>query len=630
VAARGARAAGPLARGRGIAPTETDQFAESFRRYMRAIGWEDGRNVRYLFVWAEGRNERAPALAEQLIAQNVDLIITFGDPAIRAAQRATQVIPIVGMTDGHGRQWARSQHGAARRQHDRGQHSLSRVGRQRLEILHEFVPQARRVAVLADPNTFSNRTQLASAARDLGVELLVFEVQNPDEIGGPLDAIEAARVEAVNVLASPQLNAARHVIIERTRKARLPAIYQFPETAEEGGLLSYGPRVLLCFRHVVSLVDKVLRGTKPADLPIEQPTKFELAVSEDSNRNRCDDPANAPVARRRGDRVRRRDFITLLGGAAVAWPLAARAQQSVKPVVGYLHGGRASGFSAAQATAFRQGLGETGYDEGRNVTIEYRWAEGRYDRFPELAADLVRRNVAVIAAASTPAALAAKAATTTVPIVFQFGVDPVAAGVVNSFNRPGGNVTGIVNLSVGLIAKRLELVRQLVPQTKLIAVLLNPDDTAVTALEKDDIGNARATLGIQLEVLEASTIPGIETAFARAVDIRAGALVISSDSLFVGAPAEMATLAMRYGVASIHPHRGFVVAGGLISYGSDLLDSYRLAGIYVGRVLKGEKPAELPVQQSTKVEMAINLKTAKSLGLTMPTALLVRADEVIE
>jgi putative ABC transport system substrate-binding protein len=327
--------------------------------------------------------------------------------------------------------------------------------------------------------------------------------------------------------------------------------------------------------------------------------------------------------------MKRREFITLVGCAAV-WPLAARGQQSAKPVVGFLHGGRANGFAATQLTAFRQGLGETGYDEGRNVTIEYRWAEGRYDRLPELAADLVRRNVAVIAAPTTPAALAAKAATTTVPIVFQFGVDPVAAGLVNSLNRPGGNVTGIVNLSVGLIAKRLEVVRQLVPETKLIAVLLNPDDMVVTASEKDDIGSARAMLGVQLEVLEASTISGIETAFMKAIDIRAGALVISSDSLFIGAAAEMAALAMRYGMASIHPHRSFVVAGGLISYGSDLLDSYRLAGIYVGQVLKGEKPAELPVQQSTKVEMAINLKTAKSLGLTMPTALLVRAAEVIE
>jgi putative ABC transport system substrate-binding protein len=259
-------------------PKDADQFAEPFRRYMRAIGWEDGRNVRFLFVWADGRNERAPALAEELVAQNVDLIITFGDPAIRAAQRATQAIPIVGMTDdmvGSGLAASMARPG----RNTTGVSILSpELDVKRLEILHEFVPQARRIAVLADPST-SNRAQLASAARDLGVELLVFEVQNPAEIGRPLDAITAAGVEAVHVLASPQLNAARHVIIERTRNARLPAIYQFPETAEEGGLLSYGPRVLLCYRHVVSLVDKVLRGTKPADLPIEQPIKFELVVN---------------------------------------------------------------------------------------------------------------------------------------------------------------------------------------------------------------------------------------------------------------------------------------------------------------------------------------------------------------
>jgi putative tryptophan/tyrosine transport system substrate-binding protein len=260
-------------------PKDTDQFAEPFRRYMRAIGWEDGRSVRFLFVWAEGRNERAPALAEELVAQNVDLIITFGDPAIRAAQRATQAIPIVGMTDdmvGSGLAASMARPGG----NTTGVSILApELDVKRLEILHEFVPQARRIAVLADPSTISTRAQLTSAARDLGVELVVFEAQNPAEIGGPLDAIAVAKVEAVNVLASPQLNAARRLIIERMRNARLPAIYQFPETAEEGGLLSYGPRVLLCFRHVVSIVDKVLRGTKPADLPIEQPSKFELAVN---------------------------------------------------------------------------------------------------------------------------------------------------------------------------------------------------------------------------------------------------------------------------------------------------------------------------------------------------------------
>ena len=258
---------------------DAEPFAEPFRRYMKAIGWEEGRNIRFLFAWMEGRNERAPLLAGDFVAQNVDLVVTFGDPAIRAAQRATQSIPIVGMTDdmvGSGLVASLARPGG----NTTGVSILApELNVKRLELLHEFVPQARRIAVLADPSTISTHAQLTSAARDLGVELIVFEVQNPAQIGGPLDAIAAAKVEAVNVLASPQLYGARYLIIERLRNARLPAIYQFPEAAEEGGLLSYGPRLLLCFRHVVSLVDKVLRGAKPADLPIEQPTKFELVVN---------------------------------------------------------------------------------------------------------------------------------------------------------------------------------------------------------------------------------------------------------------------------------------------------------------------------------------------------------------
>jgi putative ABC transport system substrate-binding protein len=258
---------------------DAEPFVEPFRRYMKAIGWEEGRNIRFLFAWMEGRNERAPLLAGDFVAQNVDLIVTFGDPAIRAAQRATQSIPIVGMTDdmvGSGLVASLARPGG----NTTGVSILApELNVKRLELLHEFVPQARRIAVLADPSTISTHAQLTSAARDLGVELVVFEVQNPDQIGGPLDEIAAAKVEAVNVLASPQLYGARYLIIERLGNARLPAIYQFPEAAEEGGLLSYGPRLLLCFRHVVSLVDKVLRGAKPADLPIEQPSKFELVVN---------------------------------------------------------------------------------------------------------------------------------------------------------------------------------------------------------------------------------------------------------------------------------------------------------------------------------------------------------------
>jgi putative ABC transport system substrate-binding protein len=256
-----------------------ETFAEPFQRYMKAIGWEDGRNIRFLFVWADGRSERTPALAGELVAQNADLIVAFGDPAIRAVQRATQAIPIVGMTDdmiGSGLAASLPRPGG----NTTGVSILaSELNVKRLEILHEFVPQARRIAVLADSTTISTRVQLASAARELNVELVPFEAGSPDELGRALDAMAAAKVEAVNVLASPLLQVSRPQIIARMRDHRLPAIYQWPESAEDGGLLAYGPRQLLCYRHVITLVDKVLRGAKPSDLPIEQPSKFELAVN---------------------------------------------------------------------------------------------------------------------------------------------------------------------------------------------------------------------------------------------------------------------------------------------------------------------------------------------------------------
>jgi putative ABC transport system substrate-binding protein len=256
-----------------------ETFADPFRRYMKAIGWEEGRNIRFQFVWAEGQSERAPALASEFVAQNVDLIITFGDPGIQAVQRATQAIPIVGMTDdmiGSGLAASLARPGG----NTTGVSILaSELDVKRLEILHEYVPQARRIAVLADPTTISTRAQLTRAGRELGLELVVFEAQSPDEISRALDGMAAAKVEALNVLASPLLNNARRLTIDRLRDHRLPAIYQWPETAEDGGLLAYGPRNLLCYRHLVSLVDKVLRGAKPADLPIEQPSKFELVVN---------------------------------------------------------------------------------------------------------------------------------------------------------------------------------------------------------------------------------------------------------------------------------------------------------------------------------------------------------------
>jgi ABC-type uncharacterized transport system substrate-binding protein len=327
--------------------------------------------------------------------------------------------------------------------------------------------------------------------------------------------------------------------------------------------------------------------------------------------------------------VRRREFITLLGGAAAAWPLTARAQQSTMSVIGFLNGASPEGFAPFVA-AFRQGLKEAGYVEGQNATIEYRWAEGHYDRLPALAADLVQQKVTVIAATGTPAALAAKAATSTVPIVFTTGGDPIKLGLVASLRRPGGNVTGVTALSVEVGPKRLELARELFPAATTFALLVNPANPVAATVSKD-LQAVADTLGMRLHVLHASTEADFEAAFATATQLRTAALVIgSADTLFISHAAQLGALALRHSVPAIYTLREFAAAGGLMSYGASTTDSYRLGGVYTGRILKGEKPADLPVVQSTKVELIINLKTARALGITVPLPLSGRADEVIE
>ena len=329
--------------------------------------------------------------------------------------------------------------------------------------------------------------------------------------------------------------------------------------------------------------------------------------------------------------MRRREFIALLGGAAssVTWPLAAGAQQPAMPVIGYL-GPESPAVFASRVRAFRQGLGETGYAEGRNVAIEFRWAEGQHNRLPALAADLVGRQVAVIVApGGAPGALAAKSATTTIPIVFEMGADPIAIGLVGNLNRPGGNLTGVSSLNVQVTPKRLEILHEAVPTAAEVAVLVNPTSpTADSQLR--NLQTAARALGLQLHVLHASTERDFDTVFATLLQLRAGGLVVSSDGFFATHSEQLAALTIRHAVPAIHQSRDFTIAGGLMSYAGSFAESHRQAGVYTGRILKGEKPADLPVQQVTKVELFINLKAANALGITFPLSLLGRADEVIE
>jgi putative ABC transport system substrate-binding protein len=327
--------------------------------------------------------------------------------------------------------------------------------------------------------------------------------------------------------------------------------------------------------------------------------------------------------------MRRREFLAFVGGT-VAWPLAARAQQAAMPVIGYLGSETREKFGI-RVTAFLQGLGAAGYDDGRNVKIEYRWAGGQHERLPALAAELVRSRVTVIVApGSVVAAHAAKASTGTIPIVFEVGVDPVGAGLVKSMNRPEGNITGVTSLNVLVTPKRVELMHELLPKAKRFAVLVNPSNQAnIDMTAKGSDGSARA-LGLQLHYLNASTEREIESAFEKLRQLEVGGLIVAADIYFNSRVQQFAALSLKHGVPTVHSVRDFAVAGGLVSYGGDIRDSHRQAGIYTGRVLKGEKPADLAVQQVTKVELTINLRTAKALGIGVPNTLIGRADEVIE
>ncbi len=327
--------------------------------------------------------------------------------------------------------------------------------------------------------------------------------------------------------------------------------------------------------------------------------------------------------------MKRRSFITLLGGAAAAWPLVARAQQAVMPVVGFIRFGSAE-VNARYMAAFRKGLNETGTVEGQNVIVEYHWLEGQYDRLPALMADLVRRQVAVIAASGNLPALAAKAATATIPIVFGVGDDPIRLGLVASLNRPGGNLTGINFINAELTAKRLRLLHDLVPKAVRVAVLLNPANPSSTESQIRIVHEAAATIGLQIQILNAKTIGEIDAAFATLERERPDALFVAGDAFFVSRAVQFATLTARGRIPATYSLRDYVAVGGLMSYGTDFTEAFRQVGVYTGKILKGAKPADLPVVQSTKFEFIINMQTARALGLEVPAQLLATVDEVIE
>jgi putative ABC transport system substrate-binding protein len=330
-------------------------------------------------------------------------------------------------------------------------------------------------------------------------------------------------------------------------------------------------------------------------------------------------------------KTKRRDFITLLGGAMAAWPRAVRAQQPPMPVIGFLGSASPDRWAGGRMRAFHQGLSENGYSEGRNVAIEYRWAEGHNDRLGPLAPELVGRQVTVIVApGSTPAALAAKAATTTIPIVFEVASDPVELGLVTSLARPGGNITGVTSLNAEVGPKRLELLHELVPTAAVVGLLVNPTNPNLAELTTKKLHAAARSLGLKMHILHASADRDFDAVFATLLQLRAGALVIGADPFFTSRLEQLAALTLRHAVPAVYQFREFTAAGGLMSYGGSLTDTFRVTGVYTGRILRGDKPADLPVQQTTKLELFLNLNTARALGLEVPRTLIARADEVIE
>ena len=631
LAARAQQPAMPVVGFLGSDSAAWSHLVSALMQRLRELGYIENRTFAIEYRWTEGRDERYAAMAAELVGMKVDIIVALGTPAIVAARKATAVIPIVfpiaSDPVGDGLVASLSRPGGNVTGLSTQQPDLTG---KRLEILREIVPGLSRLTVLANgdnPLAILNLREVQAAASKLGLEVNTLDVKRANDIAPAIDQL-MGRTQALYVVGDSLVFNNQVQINTLALVARLPTMHNGRGYVETGGLISYGPSFPDLFRRAAEMVDKILRGAKPADIPVEQPTKYRASNQpQDREGARPRHTADPARPRRRGDRMRRREFITLLGGAA-AWPLAARAQQAALPVIGFLIA-QSPDTNANRLRAFRQGLKDAGYVEGENVTIEYRWAEGRYEQLPAQAADLVRRRVDVIAAFAPHAALAAKAATSTIPIVFSVPEDPVRLGLVASLARPGGNLTGI-NFFVGeLVAKRLDLLRELLPAAARVAVLINPTSPAAEITMRDAEVAARA-LGLQIQVLRASTSREINAAFATFVNERPDAVFVGGDPFFNDRRIQLANVASYHRVPATYSNRDLAEAGGLMSYGTNIADSFRTVGIYTGRVLKGAKPADLPVVQASKFELVINAQTARMLGLAVPPTLLAPADEVIE
>jgi putative tryptophan/tyrosine transport system substrate-binding protein len=581
-------------------------WVAAFVRRLNELGWFESQNLAIEYRWANGRYDQLARLAEELSRAHVDALVTWSDPAALAVQKSTSVIPIIfaassdpveaGLVPSLSRPGGNMTGVSS---------SNVEIATKRVELLREIVPLAHKLAILAISTSTSEINQVREAAHKLGMDVTMLDIKQAEDIGPAFEALKG-EAQALFIVGSPFTLAHRAQINTLAQQARLPTMYYVRESVAAGGLMSYGPNFPDLFRRTAELVDKILRGTKPSDIPVEQPTKFDFAINL----------------------IGRRRLIAGLGSLATC-PFIARGQQSVMPLVGYITA-RPDQPGKGYAAAFRKGLGETGYVEGQNVAIEYRWTEAQNSPLPAFVSDFIDRRVDVIAPLSnTAAALAAKAATQTIPIVFRIGGDPVASGLVASLNRPGGNVTGVTTLGAELEQKRVELLRDLFPPGALVGALVNPTNANV-AVVTEEIQAAAHHLGVRLLIWHTSAPSEIEAAFASVGRQGISGVLMIADNLFFVQRDLLVTLAARTCVPTIYTDRSFAEAGGLMSYGTDIPDGFRVAGVYTGRILKGERPADLPVQRSTKTELVINMKTAKALGLTIPESFLLRADEVIE